>query len=370
MSSADAGQENYERRARVHLTSAGQEQLARARQRTWYAGALPVSTRDFSDRAGQNVRAAASPDAVRTSLAALSIDRNEADELGQAVSGGDVVLITGVPADEQTAVAQALGESLTGNVSLPYAIYAGGTVIRVFDPRHHQLPHGQNAADDALDILRTPQEDESPWMDVRRPVVTLSGGLLTADVYPAFDEDARFYLAPPPLTAFGGLLAVFDADTHTAELGELARLWLVPGRHGEAVLLLRSGERIDVPWRASTLLFASEGSGVAAATGMPTYQINLAPLTDTSLRHMLARRLGALDPTTTLADQLSTALEADGLTTRRAAAIAARFLDDRAAYQGTAEAIAAAIPDAVAFVGRADGAATEARRSGGLRLAS
>jgi hypothetical protein len=267
-------------------------------------------------------------------------------------------------------VAQALGESLAGNVSLPYAIYAGGTVIRVFDPRHHQLPHGQNAADDALDILRTPQEDESPWMDVRRPIVTLSGGLLTADVYPAFDEDARFYLAPPPLTAFGGVLAVFDADTQTAELGELARLWLVPGRHGEAVLLLRSGERIDVPWRASTLLFAADAGGVAAAAGIPAYQIDLAPLTAALLRQMLARRLTALDSTTSLADQLSTALEANGLTTRRAAAMAARFLDDRAAYQGSADVIAAAIPDAVAFVERALDVAAQARRGGGLRLAS
>ncbi|MBF6598991.1 MAG: hypothetical protein IVW36_00595 [Dehalococcoidia bacterium] len=360
---ADAGQQNFERHARVHLTAAGQEQLAQARQRTWYSGALPVALRDFAERARETTRATLARDDVRAALGALAIDEASADALGQAASSADTVAITGAADDEQREIARALGRAMAGEVRLPYAIYAGGAVVRIFDPRHHEAARAGSGEEAALDILRERQEDASPWMAVRRPLVALAGGILESDVRPAFDDDARFYLAPPPLTAFGGIFAVFDADAHTAALGELARLWLVPGRHGAGLLLLRSGERIEVPWHAATVLFGAEVRSLGAAVDRPAYHVDVSALDAASLRVLIARRLVGVEPGADGIDALAGALESGGLATRRGVARAARYLSDRAAYLGVAFDFSSAIADAVASAQDSCGATTPPSRA-------
>jgi DNA-binding MarR family transcriptional regulator len=344
---ADSLQTSFERHARVRLSNAGQAQLANARQRTWYAGPLPVSVRDFGDRVRATPRATAEKIAVRSALGALAIDAGAADELGQALCSNDAVAVIGAAADEQAAIARAAAGALDGQVTLPYALYAAGAVIRVFDPRHHEVPARSGERGETLDILRTHEADASQWLDVRRPLVALTGGALPADVRPAYDEDARLYLAPPPLMAFGGILAVLDADAERAALADLARLWLVPGRQEQGTILLRSGERIEVPWRAGTLLFSADGRGLDALPGRIAYRIDLSAPSSEMLTAFVADRLNPLG-IAGLAERTMAALAEVGAATRIAAARAASYLLDRAAYEGSAAGIDAAITDAVA----------------------
>ncbi|MHB8376935.1 MAG: hypothetical protein ACYDEB_08270 [Dehalococcoidia bacterium] len=351
---ADTGQTTFERHGRVRLTALGQAQAGHARQRTWYSGALPVSLRDFAEAAGTTARAAARPQMLRAALGQLFIDEGQADELGQAASGSDVVVVTGAAADEQPALAQAIGGALDGEVSLPYAIFAAGAVLRVFDPQHHRA-QGRNASEhDNLDVLRQHTGETSPWMTVRRPVVTLAGGVRASDVVPAYDEDARFYLAPPPLIAFGGLLAVCDADADAGQLAELARLWLVPGKQGTGVVLVRSGERIEVPWRATTLLFAADGDALGGAGAAVAYRVDISALAPDAVHGALAARLGPVALPARIIEQLAAALTGAGAARRVTAARAARYLLDRAAYQRSTDGLEGAIGQAVAF---AEGAA-------------
>lgn len=345
----DAGQTTFERHARVRMTTAGQAQVAQARQRTWYAGAMPVSAQTFAE--GVEAMTLTPPDAatLRAALGDLFIEEAQADEVGQAASAGDVVLVTGAAPDEQAALAQAVGGALPGETSLPYAMFAAGAVLRLFDPqRHHAV--GSGASDgDTLDVLRQHRDVGSPWIAVRRPVVTLAGGVRASDVTPAYDEDARFYLAPPPLIAFGGLLAIFDADADPAQLAEMARLWLVPGKQGTGVVLIRSGERIEVPWRATTLLFAADGDALGAAGAAVAYRVDIAALGPAALRGVLSARLGAVAAGESFIERLAGALADAGADTRVAAARAARYLLDLAAYQGVGGGLDAAVGRAVAY---------------------
>ncbi len=345
----DAGQTTFERHARVRMTTAGQAQVAQARQRTWYAGPMPVSAGAFAD--GVAAMAPAPPDAatLRAALGELSIDESQADELGQAASGSDVVLVTGAAPDEQAAVAQAVGSALPGETSLPFAIFAAGAVLRLFDPQRHHLAPSDAAHDDALDVMRQHRDAASPWIAVRRPVVTLAGGVRASDVTPAYDEDARFYLAPPPLSAFGGLLAVFDADADPVQLAELARLWLLPGKQGIGVVLVRSGERIEVPWRATTLVFATDVEALGAAGAAAPYRVDIAALGPAALRGVLSTRLRALAPGEGFIERLAEALADAGVETRVAAARAARYLLDLAAYEGAPHGLDTAVGRAVAY---------------------
>ena len=352
----DAGQANFDRLGRLRLTDAGNARVAVARQRTWYAGPLPVSFTDFSRRTGAATRPECSADAIRSELQSLAFETGATEALGQAIAAGATVVIDGVAADEQPDLATALGRGLAGTVTLPYALFAAGAVIRLFDPQRHRPVEDRPHDDDELDVFRS-SRDVAQWATVARPVITLTGGVLPSDVLPAYDEDARFYVAPPPLAAIGGLLCVIDAGMNAQSLVDLAQLWLTPGEHGIGVVLLRSGERVEVPWRAATALI-----GVAAASlpepvrNAASYAVDVGRLGGQELPRFLARRLLMPPFPESAVEGLASLLERGEVSTRIAAAAACRYLRDRANYERDAFSPAPAVLEqAVEFAARNPG---------------
>lgn len=334
---AESGQAAFERLAKVKLTSLGQTQAANARSRTWYSGPLPVSVDDFGARMRSTRVPLADTTRVRDALASFFIDPKLTDQIGQAVSSGSTLALNGLSYDEQPDVARQLGASITGETQLPHAIYAAGAVIRVFDARKH----GRISTDDKkvsgdADVLRSHDDVPSQWSRIARPLIRLSGGVHASDVVPAYNEDARFYLAPLPLAAYGGVLAVCDASSDVSALADLARLWLVPGRHGVGILLLRSGERIEVPWHAATVLFGATPVSLPHALHPAlVYDVDVAALEGAALVAFLSARLDdERFPQTTVTTLASMIEQRDP--TRTAAADAARYLLDRAGYEGVA----------------------------------
>jgi DNA-binding MarR family transcriptional regulator len=330
----DAVQTTFERNARIRLTASGTVRVAAARSRTWYAGVLPVSLTEFEQRIdlATEVGTAARPD---DTLTQLGIAPHLAAEIGQAVQAGATLALQGAAFDEQTQIARMLGHALGGAVSLPFALYAAGSIIRVLHQGFHSIGETRPEDAPARDILRS-HDSYSRWATVARPVVELAGGVQTPDVFPAYDDEARFYVAPMPLAACHGLLAVMDSDANPAGLRELARLWLIPGRYHVGVLVLRSGERIEVPWRAATLLFGPAAPVLPPALkAAVSYGVDIAQLQGETLAAFLTIRLEdtAVFPVHAIATIVGL-MERRGLTTRTAGASVARYLRDRAAYQG------------------------------------
>jgi hypothetical protein len=321
----------------MRLSDTGQARVAAARERTWYAGPLPVSLGHL-ERFGQMSVCGCSRDTLHAGLTALDIEPGAIDEIGQAVTGGATLAISGVARDEQASIAGAIGASLQGEAQLPYAIFAAGSVIRVFDPQHHRAGEQQRDDKDGLDIL---------------PVVVLAGGVFMADVVPAYDDEAKFYVAPPPFSAWGGVLCVMDSTSNPEALAELARMWLLPGRQQTGIMMLRTGERIELPWRAATVLLNATSDALpAAARDAIAYQVDVSFLPAASLHSFIERRLGAAFPEG-FAAGMAAALEQSGLATRVAATAAAQYLRDRAGYEGAAFASSAEVlNDAVEFAGR------------------
>lgn len=348
----DGGQAAYDRMSRLRLTTAGREHAEAARHRTWYAGALPVALADLRRR-DKRPGWAATPDAVRDALGRLALEPSLATEIGQAFCAGEVLTVAGLAADEQTPFARALGRTLQGTVELPYATFAAGAVIRVFDARHH-VTVAAGESDLEGDILRS-REPIGQWITIQRPAVLVRGGVLPSDVVPAYDHDAKFYLASTPFAANGGMLAVIDADNSPPGLRDLTQLWLSPARHGVGIILLRSGERIEVPWRAAVVIFRAEVSAVAAHRSAATpYEVDVSRLRADGLVATLQRRLGASEACAAVAEPLAAALHQSGLATRSAAAAAATYITDRAAYDGASLGVTAALLSrAVEFAGGA-----------------
>ena len=349
----DTGQANFDRLGRIRLSEAGHVRVGVARQRTWYAGPLPVSLADFAGRADAAPRANSPEKSFRAELAALDIAGETADAIGQAIAAGATLAVDGVAYDEQPAVAAALGRSLVGALTLPYALFAAGAVIRIFDPQHHHRIDDRPHADDDLDVLRS-NRDATQWATVTRPAVALTGGILASDVVPAYDEDARFYVAPSPLMAMGGLLSITDAATNPRALIDLARLWLIPGRHHTGIVLLRSGERIEVAWRTATALIGVAPEALPEpARQAVAYSVDVAPIAGEPLVRFLARRLDEPSFPAHVIDGLASRLEAQRLSSRSAAAAACAYLRDRAAYEGEVFSASDVVLDAaIAFASR------------------
>ncbi|HYM16846.1 MAG TPA: hypothetical protein VEZ14_14940 [Dehalococcoidia bacterium] len=348
---SDAGPTDFDRLGRVRLTETGQARLATARERTWYAGPLPVSLARLDEAAGRtSVRA--SRETLREKMLALEIDERAADEMGQALAGGRTMAIAGVADDEQAAIAAAAGGALEGETQLPFAIFAAGAVIRVFDPQHHRTLEHEGSPGETLDVLRGHGEARSQWATVRPPVVQLAGGVLPSDVTPAYDEEARFYLAPPPCAAWGGVLCVLDSAVNGEALIELANTWLIPGRQGVGIIKLRTGERIELPWQASVMLLNAGADALPPEVRRAVpYYVDITQLEGGAMEAFVHRRLGtASDLTQQMATSLATLLEQARLTTRVAAATAAQYLRDRMAYDGAAfDATATVLRQAVEF---------------------
>lgn len=317
----DSGQTSFERTGRVHLTAAGRERVAEARLRTWYAGALPVSLGDFVQHMQIDLHERFGVSNAEAELTKLAVDPAHAAEIAQAIHAGATLALQGAAFDEEVQIAFALGRTLEGEVSLPFALYAAGAIIRIVDPRYHHTREAHEPDEASVDILRS-RESHTPWASVARPVVTLSGGVQPADVIPAYDDEARFYMAPMPLAASRGLLAVLDSAANPGALADLARLWLLPGRHHTGVLLLRSGERIEVPWRAASILFGATAallpSGLRDAL---TYDIDIGELADDALVQFLTIRLpdASLFPPASV-EAIARLLERRSLATRTGAA--------------------------------------------------
>ena len=334
----DGGQATFGPGGRVRLTVAGQERVAAARRRTWYSGPVPVALKDFGERMDL-----ARPDppgecSAAKTLAGLAIPPNLAAEMAQAIRSGAAVAVHGAAFDEQEAITRSLAQSLHGDLSLPYAVYAAGAIVRVFDVRYHHIRVSSERDGAATDVLRT-RQSYTQWATVARPVVMLSGGVHVSDVLPAYDDEARFYVAPMPLSACRGLLAVFDCETNPAGLADLARLWLIPGRHHTGVLMLRSGERIEIPWRAATLLFGDARAALPTALrGAVSYNINISELNADTRPLFLNVRIGSMSSPEAIAS-LADLLERRAMTSRAAAAQVCQYIGDRAAYEGAAFAL-------------------------------
>ena len=331
----DSAQSNYERLSRMRLTDTGQARVAQARGRTWYAGVLPVSVADFNRRMANMRTPQVSAQRLRAALSTIAIDGAAADELGQAVAAGATVAVSGVAPDEQPVIARAIGSALEDPIALPYALFAAGSVIRVYDARVHRTRVERDDADSETDVLRS-HTAESQWLMTPRPLVMLAGGLLPSDVVPAYDEEARFYVAPPPLTASGGVFAVLDTSPGAVGFVDFANLWLTPGRYGSGILLLRSGERVEVPWSAATVLFCTTQSAVreGLATLAP-YRLDFSDLADAALVRYVGYRYGQRGIDDAHAPALASLLLACQTTTRASVTHAVDYIAHRAAYEGS-----------------------------------
>lgn len=159
-------------------------------------------------------------------------------QLGPAVNSGRSLLLYGAPGNGKTALAEALGQCFQDLISIPYAIFVGGQIIRFFDETLHQ----------AAELPTAPAPMDPRWVLCRRPVFVAGGELTLAMLDLFFEPQSRFYDAPMHLKALGGVFVIDDFGRQTDVPQSFLNRWIVPLEKGCDILSLHTGKKFNIPF--------------------------------------------------------------------------------------------------------------------------
>ncbi|NUP98849.1 MAG: ATP-binding protein [Armatimonadetes bacterium] len=211
-------------------------------QRNGYAGPAPVPLERYVEVAGeqrpewQQLNCAH----MRQALSGLVVSDEMLLKLGPAFNSGKSMFLYGNAGNGKTLISERMSSSMRGGILIPQAIEAGGQVVQLFDPTHHEILGDEE--------LRNRQSIDRRWLVVRRPFIIVGGELAMADLEMAWDESHRHYIAPMQLKANGGVFMIDDFGRQQVPVRDLLNRWIVPLEKGYDYHLLSGGVQVQVPF--------------------------------------------------------------------------------------------------------------------------
>jgi predicted ATPase with chaperone activity len=254
LSQSDLYTGNY----RYRLSERGTARAMEALERTRYAGAVPVTAEQYAEviREQQVRRQTASRQQITDILQDLVLAPETADAIARALHSGKTTMMYGPSGNGKTWVMERYSRALDGVALVPYAIYAYGQVIRVFDPSIHEPVEEL----DETNITKDSNRDRR-WVLVKQPAVFLGSQMGAESLDLAYDPQARFYQAPPHVKAQGGVLVVDDLGRQKSPPSDLMARWLIPVERGWDSLSLNTGEKLSVPFDVQLLFGTNQPIG-------------------------------------------------------------------------------------------------------------
>jgi len=169
-------------------------------------------------------------------------------QFGAAMNSGRAIFVYGPAGSGKTFIAEHLAGLLNGNVAIPYAIVVDNEVIQIFDPLTHMalLPKSEVQSDGL--VLDRRLSSDARWVMCHRPVIKTGGELTLSMLDLEFDENARFYQAPPQVKANNGLLIIDDLGRQLAPAIDIMNRWIVPLDRHVDYLALHTGKKFMIPF--------------------------------------------------------------------------------------------------------------------------
>jgi hypothetical protein len=234
---------------RYRITDAGRARASLFLEQNHYVGRAPVPLeqyRQYMERFGQRRRVGVTREAVRAAFSHLVLPQRVLDQLGPAINAGHSLFVYGPPGNGKTVISQAIRNLLLGEIAIPHALEAEGSIIRVFDPvTHQELP----APEDRLGLEASTAFDER-WVRCRRPLVMVGGELTLDQLDVRYSPALGFYRAPIQVLANGGVLVIDDFGRQACSPRDLLNRWIVPLEMHTDYLTLQTGQKIELPFMA------------------------------------------------------------------------------------------------------------------------
>ncbi len=251
LSQSDLYTGNY----RYRLSEKGQTRVLEALERTRYAGPVPVTADQYTGVMQRlfEEKQEVSRHEITEAVKGLVLTSDVSDAVARALFSGKTALLYGPSGNGKSVILESFSRALEGDSYVPYAIYAYGQVIRVFDPSIHVPLDGDSDVD-----LKEKSDLDQRWVKVRRPAIVLGAEMDRGAMDLGFDPQARFYQAPPHIKAQNGVLVVDDFGRQRVTTTDLLTRWLIPLERGWDSLSLTTGEKLNVPFRLQ-LLFGTNG---------------------------------------------------------------------------------------------------------------
>jgi hypothetical protein len=219
------------------LTAAGKQLASDRFQISQYAGACPVSLRDYHTATRrQAAHVKVDRRALRAAFSDLVVPERLLDQLGPALISQNSIFLYGPSGNGKTSIAERMLRVYEDAVLIPYAVEVDNQIISLYDPVVHH----------ALEI---PNSELDPrWVLCKRPCIVVGGELIPSMLELRLDESSGIYAAPLQMKANNGIFIVDDFGRQLMSPRDLLNRWIVPLDRRVDYLTLRYGVKFQIPF--------------------------------------------------------------------------------------------------------------------------
>ena len=219
------------------LSGAGKQLASERFQVTQYAGACPVSLKDY--HAATRMQAAQvniTRKVLRDAFSDLIVTDRLLDSLGPALISQKSIFVYGPTGNGKTSLAERMLRVYHDAVLVPYSVEVDGQVIGLYDPVVHQkIEHDDHSIDQR-------------WLLCRRPCIAVGGELIPSMVELRLDKSSGIYTAPLQMKANNGIFIIDDFGRQLMSPRDLLNRWIVPLDRRVDYLSLRYGVKFQIPF--------------------------------------------------------------------------------------------------------------------------
>lgn len=219
------------------LSVAGKQLASERFQITQYAGAAPVSLKDYAEATKvQAAQVEVDRRILRSCYSDLIVTDRMLDQLGPALISQNSIFVYGPTGNGKTSLAERMLRVYHDGILIPYAVEVDNQIISLYDPVvHHEIE------------MDDPDIDQR-WAFCRRPCIVVGGELIPSMIELRLDESSGIYAAPLQMKANNGIFIIDDFGRQLMSPRDLLNRWIVPLDRRVDYLSLRYGVKFQIPF--------------------------------------------------------------------------------------------------------------------------
>jgi len=231
--------------------SEGKERAEDANRTSRYIGPMPVPVEEYVSLMRVQVGRPLEFDQKDIENAYSKIvmyDKEFRDRIGPAVRSQRSILLYGAPGNGKTIMGKCLTALMKSNLLIPYALFAHGQIIKLFDSSVHKpiIPDEYKPYDlDETDKVKY----DMRWVPIKVPYVEVATEFTLDGFELSYNEYAKFYEMATHIKANGGVFFIDDFGRQIGKAEDYLNRLITPLQSREDILKMSAtGGQIRVPF--------------------------------------------------------------------------------------------------------------------------